>query len=74
MTNTTNHVHPMHLHGHTFRLGRDRLGPRKDTVLIKPGETFDFDVLCDNPGQWMLHCHNGYHLDVGMAIPFRYVR
>jgi len=74
VTNTTNHVHPMHLHGHTFRLGGARLGPRKDTVLVQPGETFDFDVLCDNPGQWMLHCHNGYHLDVGMAIPFRYVR
>ena len=72
--NTTNHWHPMHLHGHTFRLGARADGPRKDTVITLPGETHEFDVECNNPGQWMLHCHNGYHFDAGMAIPFSYLR
>ena len=74
ITNTTSLWHPMHLHGHTFRLGTSRNSPRKDTVIVKPGEQFSFDVLCDNPGQWMLHCHNAYHFQAGMSIPFSYVR
>ena len=57
--------HPMHLHGHTFAL-RDG-GVRKDTVKVLPGESFDVDFDADNPGQWMLHCHNTYHLEAGMA-------
>jgi FtsP/CotA-like multicopper oxidase with cupredoxin domain len=72
--NTTNMWHPMHLHGHTFRLGGRADGPRKDTVIVRPGEGADLDMACDNPGQWMLHCHNGYHLEAGMAIAVRYVR
>jgi FtsP/CotA-like multicopper oxidase with cupredoxin domain len=71
--NTTNMWHPMHLHGHTFRLGERPDGPRKDTVIVRPGESFAFDTVCDNPGQWMLHCHNGYHLEAGMAIAVRYL-
>jgi FtsP/CotA-like multicopper oxidase with cupredoxin domain len=30
-------------------------------------ETVEVDVVADNPGQWMIHCHNAYHLAVGMA-------
>jgi multicopper oxidase len=73
--NTTKMWHPMHLHGHTFRLGERRDGPRKDTVVVRPGELLALDTVCDNPGQWwMLHCHNAYHLETGMAIAFRYMR
>jgi FtsP/CotA-like multicopper oxidase with cupredoxin domain len=72
--NTTNMWHPMHLHGHTFRLGGRPDGPRKDTVVVRPGEAVALDTSCDNPGQWMLHCHNGYHLEAGMAVAVRYVR
>jgi FtsP/CotA-like multicopper oxidase with cupredoxin domain len=72
--NTTNMWHPMHLHGHTFRLGGREDGPRKDTVIVRPGEGVTLDTLCDNPGQWMLHCHNAYHLEAGMAIAVRYLR
>jgi multicopper oxidase len=72
--NTTNMWHPMHVHGHTFRLGERPDGPRKDTAIVRPGETAVFDLRCDNPGQWMVHCHNGYHLEAGMAIALRYVR
>ncbi|TMR24462.1 multicopper oxidase family protein [Nonomuraea turkmeniaca] len=59
--------HPMHLHGHTFQVNVNGLrGPRKDTVNIKPRERLEIDVLADNPGEWMFHCHNLYHQEQGM--------
>ena len=30
-------------------------------------EIVSIDVDTDNPGRWMLHCHNTYHLEAGMA-------
>ena len=65
--------HPMHLHGHTFALA-DLAGARKDTVNVLPGESVVLDFDADNPGQWMLHCHNTYHLDTGMATTVSYRR
>ena len=70
MTNQSPVVHPMHLHGHFFQVGN----AIKDTVLV-PGHmgqvTLDFHA--DNPGRWLFHCHNLYHLDAGMARVVRYV-
>ena len=57
--NTTTMYHPMHIHGHTFALGP--AGPRKDTVIVRPGQQVACDLDADNPGQWMAHCHNLYH-------------
>lgn len=31
------------------------------------------DVVADNPGQWLLHCHNGYHAEAGMFTALSYV-
>ncbi|WP_340681404.1 multicopper oxidase family protein [Amycolatopsis coloradensis] len=62
--------HPMHLHGHTFRLGGT--GLRKDTVIVLPGRTVACDLTADNPGQWMIHCHNTYHHETGMATILGY--
>jgi len=61
--NATTMYHPMHIHGHTFQVGQD--GPRKDTVIVRPGQQVacDFDAI--NPGQWMTHCHNLYHAPQG---------
>jgi multicopper oxidase len=74
--NRSTMFHPMHLHGHTFQVQRtgDRVpGPRKDTVIVRPGErvTVDFDAA--NPGRWMLHCHNAYHQAGGMMTELVYV-
>lgn len=59
--------HPMHLHGHYFELdlpGR----PRKDTVIVEPHMGFmAVEFVADNPGDWLHHCHNLYHLMAGMA-------
>ena len=71
--NTTTMWHPMHLHGHTFRVGGRLDGPRKDTLNVLPGERLIIDFDADNPGQWMLHCHNTYHLESGMATVVSYV-
>ena len=73
LRNDTTMVHPMHLHGHTFAFAGDR-GIRKDTVLIQPSQSVSVDVIADNPGQWMLHCHNTYHLEAGMATELSYVK
>jgi multicopper oxidase len=61
--NTTTMYHPMHIHGHTFALGP--AGPRKDTVIVLPGQQVACDFDAANPGQWMTHCHNLYHAPQG---------
>nr|WP_260867851.1 multicopper oxidase family protein [Streptomyces sp. SAJ15] len=68
--NGTGMWHPMHLHGHTFALPRG--GPRKDTAIVRPGETLDVDFDADNPGLWMIHCHNVYHAEAGMMTVLGY--
>jgi FtsP/CotA-like multicopper oxidase with cupredoxin domain len=65
--------HPLHLHGHTFQLGHaGGNGPRKDTVLVPPMGGVDVDLIADNPGQWMVHCHNAYHAETGMMTRLDY--
>lgn len=65
--------HPMHLHGHTFQVvGQQGPRARKDTVLVPPKQTVEVDFDTDNPGRWIVHCHNDYHLDGGMATFFSY--
>jgi len=74
--NTTTMFHPMHLHGHTFQVVRTdgSSGPRKDTTIVRPGERVAVDFVADNPGQWMVHCHNLYHQLGGMMTTVSYVR
>jgi FtsP/CotA-like multicopper oxidase with cupredoxin domain len=64
--------HPMHLHGHTFQVGD--AGARKDTVIVRPGQTVSVLFDADNPGQWLYHCHNAYHAARGMMGVLSYVR
>jgi FtsP/CotA-like multicopper oxidase with cupredoxin domain len=74
-TNLTMMAHPIHLHGHTFQVvSRSGTGPRKDTVLVPAMGTVTVDLDADNPGQWMLHCHNAYHGAAGMMTQLSYVR
>jgi len=74
--NQTTMFHPMHVHGHTFQIrgrsGQD--GPRKDTVIVRPQETVTADLVADNPGQWLTHCHNIYHAEAGMMVRLSYQR
>ena len=64
-------LHPVHLHGHTFAVRGT--GVRKDTVLVAPMQTVEIDVRADNPGRWMLHCHNAFHMESGMMTRLDYL-
>ncbi|MER5508412.1 multicopper oxidase family protein [Streptomyces sp. NPDC002766] len=71
--NRTSMWHPLHLHGHTFALAKGQQdGVRKDTALVLPKRTLTVDFDADNPGLWMLHCHNVYHADAGMMTVLGY--
>ena len=69
VANPTMMAHPLHLHGHTFALPN---GLRKDTVLIAPMQSMAIDLQADNPGNWLIHCHNIYHAEAGMTTELRY--
>jgi FtsP/CotA-like multicopper oxidase with cupredoxin domain len=72
--NTSMMWHPMHLHGHTFQVIRPdgRPGPRKDTAIVLPMKKLSVNLIADNPGVWMLHCHNTYHQEAGMMTSLNY--
>lgn len=73
MVNTSTMFHPMHVHGHTFALaGGAGAGTRKDTVNVLPERSLAVDLQADNPGQWMIHCHNAYHAEQGMMTVLSY--
>ncbi|GGU95730.1 putative oxidase (copper-binding protein) [Streptomyces filipinensis] len=75
LINATDMWHPMHLHGHTFALaGLDSVGARKDTAIVLPHRKLVIDFDADNPGLWMLHCHNQYHSESGMMTVLGYKR
>jgi FtsP/CotA-like multicopper oxidase with cupredoxin domain len=73
-TNNTTMWHPMHLHGHTFQLIKpdDSMGARKDTVIVLPNQKASVLLAADNPGIWMLHCHNTYYQEAGMMTTLNY--
>ena len=73
--NTTMMWHPMHLHGHTFQVVKPdgSRGPRKDTVIVLPNQKVSVNLIADNPGIWMMHCHNTYHQEAGMMTSLNYV-
>ncbi|GHB24009.1 putative oxidase (copper-binding protein) [Streptomyces viridiviolaceus] len=73
LINATHMWHPIHLHGHTFALtGIDAAGARKDTAHVLPHRKLVIDFYADNPGLWMLHCHNQYHSESGMMTILGY--
>lgn len=72
--NSTTMWHPLHLHGHTFALGGRPGGARKDTAVVLPNGTLTADFDADNPGLWMVHCHNVYHSEAGMMTVLGYRR
>ena len=72
--NETMMHHPMHLHGHFFRVinKQGAFSPLKHTVDVPPHGSRIIEFFADEPGQWMLHCHNLYHLKSGMARVVKY--
>ncbi len=75
LVNETPHMHPIHIHGHTFLYlkSNKRSLPEHyaDTVLLKPKERIEVAFKADNPGDWMFHCHIIEHAETGMKSILR---
>jgi CopA family copper-resistance protein len=72
--NTTMMEHPMHLHGHFFRVlnAKGDSAPLKHTVSIEPMQVKTIEFLADEAHDWFFHCHTLYHMMSGMARVVRY--
>ena len=71
VVNDTAWHHPMHLHGHAFRVvtRNGAATPHRewlDTVLLNPRDRVELAFVADNPGNWMFHCHILEHQAAGM--------
>jgi len=66
--------HPMHLHGHFFRLlnGQGDYAPLKNVVDIMPMETDTLEFAATETNDWFFHCHILYHMMSGMGRIFSY--
>jgi FtsP/CotA-like multicopper oxidase with cupredoxin domain len=76
MQNQTGMAHPMHLHGHYFKVvainNVSIEGALRDTVLVPPSTSVTIRFAADNPGNWAFHCHHLYHMNAGMMGAIRY--
>ncbi len=70
--NQTMMHHPMHLHGHFFRvLNRHGVySPLKHTVDVPPMQTVMIEFQPEEKGDWLFHCHVLYHMKSGMSRVF----
>ena len=67
--------HPMHLHGHDFRVLNDQgeNAPMKNIIDIMPMEMDTIEFAATEPGgDWFFHCHILYHMMSGMGRVFSY--
>ncbi|MGI8483000.1 MAG: multicopper oxidase domain-containing protein [Thermomicrobiales bacterium] len=71
--------HAFHTHGHSFTIVATDGNPvpagmawKKDTLLFGPAERYDLELICDNPGVWMVHCHMEHHMANGMMTLLQY--
>ncbi|MDQ0641160.1 FtsP/CotA-like multicopper oxidase with cupredoxin domain [Pedobacter sp. W3I1] len=66
--------HPMHLHGHDFRVinGQGDYAPLKNVLDIMPMERDTIEFSASESGDWFFHCHILYHMMSGMGKIFSY--
>ena len=66
--------HPMHLHGHDFRIlnGQGQYAPLMNVIDIMPMETDTIEFAANMDGDWFFHCHILYHMMAGMNRVFSY--
>jgi FtsP/CotA-like multicopper oxidase with cupredoxin domain len=66
--------HPMHLHGHDFRVinGQGEYAPLKNVIDIMPMETDTLEFNANVEGDWFFHCHILYHMMSGMGRVISY--
>ena len=77
IVNHSKMAHPMHLHGHHFQVlainDTALPGAMRDTVLVPPMGSVRIAFDAVNPGRWLFHCHNLYHMAAGMMTEVQYV-
>jgi FtsP/CotA-like multicopper oxidase with cupredoxin domain len=59
-------VHTPHWHGETVTEG----GRNTDVIELLPGSMKTVDMIADNPGTWMFHCHVEDHMEAGMMAVY----
>jgi manganese oxidase len=59
-------LHTAHWHGKTVRVGQHRT----DVIELLPGSMVTVDMLADNPGTWLFHCHVADLIDAGMLTTY----
>ena len=66
--------HPMHLHGHDFRVlnGQGDYAPLKNVLDMMPMERDTIEFAATESGDWFFHCHILYHMMSGMGRIFSY--
>ncbi len=74
--NRSDDSHPLHMHRHLFELvelnGKPTAGIMKDTVIVPAFGRATVDLVADQPGLTLFHCHIQQHMDFGFMALFRY--
>ena len=74
--NRSDDSHPLHIHRHLFELvelnGKPTAGIKKDTVIVPAFGRATVDLVADQPGLTLFHCHIQQHMDFGFKALFRY--
>ena len=60
-------LHTPHWHGKLVKIN----GTYTDVAELRPASMKSGDMLADNPGQWMYHCHVADHITAGMTSLYR---
>lgn len=75
--NRSSDDHPVHLHRHAFELvsvnGAAMSGVMKDVVIVEAKTKVEADLVAQNPGKTLFHCHQQDHMDMGFMTLFDYV-
>ncbi len=74
LNNTTMMHHPMHLHGHFFRIlnGQGAYSPLMHTVDVPPMSRITIEFEANEEKDWFFHCHILYHMSSGMGRVISY--
>lgn len=74
LNNTTMMHHPMHLHGHFFRVlnGQGDYSPLKHTLDVPPMSRITIEFDANEDKDWFFHCHILYHMSSGMGRVISY--
>uniref|UniRef100_A0A8C5CM82 ferroxidase n=1 Tax=Gadus morhua TaxID=8049 RepID=A0A8C5CM82_GADMO len=62
-------IHTVHFHAETFTYRTDGTH-RADVLDLFPGTFQTVEMVVDNPGTWLLHCHLSEHIRMGMETTY----